>query len=55
MRVLAITALSFSAAVFASNYILPLGWLPAAALLFAAAGAAILLPREKKPLKYIRI
>ncbi len=47
MRVLAITALAFSAAVFASNYILPPAWLPALALLCAAAGGAILLPRSR--------
>ena len=47
MRVLAITALAFSAAVFASNYILPLAWLPALALFCAAAGGAILLPRRR--------
>lgn len=47
MRVLAITALAFSAAVFASNFILPLPWLPPLALLCAAAGGAILLPRRR--------
>ncbi len=47
MRVLAITALAFSSAVFASNYILPPAWLPAAALLFAATCVAILLPRRR--------
>lgn len=41
MRVLAITALAFSAAVFASQYCLPFAWLPAAALLLAAAGGLL--------------
>ena len=47
MRVLAITALAYSAAVFASNYILPSAWLPALALGCALAGGAILLPRRR--------
>ena len=41
MRVLAIAALSFSAAVFLAQYLLPFSWLPAAALLLAAAGALL--------------
>ena len=47
MRVLAIMALAFSAAVFLADYLLPLSWLPAAALLFAALAGAILLPRRR--------
>lgn len=47
MRVLAITALAFSAAVFASNYILPSACLPVLALACAAAGGAILLPHRR--------
>ena len=47
MRVLAITALAFSTAVFASNYILPLAWLPAGVLLCTAACGMLLLPRRR--------
>ena len=46
MRVLAIAALSFSAAVFLAHYLLPFSWLPAAALLLAA-GAALLFSRRR--------
>lgn len=47
MRVLAITALSFSAAVFTAVYMLPFGWLPAAALLCAAPGAILFAVRRR--------
>ena len=47
MRVLAITALAFSAAVFLSGYVLPLSRLPAAALLLAVLAGALLLPRRR--------
>ena len=47
MRTLAIAALSFSAAVFAACYLLPLGGLLYMALALAIFGAALLLPRRK--------
>ena len=46
MRTLAIAALSYTAAVFAAVYVLPLAWLPAAALLFAVLGALLFLRRR---------
>lgn len=47
MRKLATAALGFSAAIFLASYILPAGWLIAAALLAALIGAALLLARRK--------
>ena len=47
MRKLAAAALSFSAAVFAANYILPLSWLIAAALILSAAALVLLTFRRK--------
>lgn len=47
MRKLATAALAFSVAVFAANYILPVGWLPYLALIFGAVGAALLCMRRK--------
>ena len=46
MRKLAIAALSFSGAILLACYILPGSWLPAAALICAGAGAALLLLRR---------
>ena len=47
MRKLAIGALAFSAAVYAANYILPLGWLIVPAVLLAVAAAALAALRER--------
>lgn len=47
MRKLATAALSFSAAVFAANYILPVGWLIVPAVLSAVLGAALTALRRK--------
>ena len=47
MRKLAIASLSFSGAILLACYILPEGWLSAAALICAAAGAGLLLLRQK--------
>lgn len=48
MRKLATACLSFSAAVFAANYILPLGSLPWLGALFALSGFGLLLMRKKR-------
>ncbi len=47
MRKLAIASFSFAAAIFAANYIVPSGWLPVCAVLFAVLGAALLVFRRK--------
>lgn len=47
MRKLAIAALSFAAAVFAANYILPVKLCPWLAVIFAAVGTALLAMRRK--------
>ena len=47
MRKLATAALAFSAAAFAANYILPLGWLIVPAVLLAVGGAALMALRRK--------
>ena len=47
MRKLATAALSFSAAVFLANYILPAGWLIVPAVLSAVLGAALALFHRK--------
>ena len=47
MRKLAMAALSFAAAVFAANYILPVSWLPLCAALLAVTGTALLFMRRK--------
>ena len=49
MRKLAIAAASFSAAIFAANYILPVKWLIVPAVIFALTGGALALLREKRP------
>ena len=46
MRRLAIAALSFSGAILLACYLLPESWLPAAAILFAVLGTALLLLRR---------
>lgn len=47
MRKLAAAALSFSAAIFAANYILPLNWLLPCAAVFAVAGAGLAAMKRK--------
>ncbi len=47
MRKLATAALSFAAAIFAANYILPVGWLIVPAVLTAVLGAALAASRRR--------
>ena len=47
MRKLACGALSVSAAIFAANYILPHGWLPALAAALAILGLGLVLLKRK--------
>ena len=44
MRILARTAIAFSAAIFAANYLLPQSWLLYAAVLSALMAAGLTLP-----------
>ena len=47
MRILARTAIAFSAAIFAANYLLPLPWMLYAAVLSALMAAGLMLPGRK--------
>ena len=49
MRVLAMTASAFSAAVFLACYLLPGGWLLPAGLVLILSGAALALVLRKRP------
>ena len=55
MRKLATAALSFSAAVYAANYIIPVEWLLIPALLMAAIGATLFVVDKNRLLRPVII